>query len=826
MPSTPIRSWLPLLILTLCAGSLTACARNSRELDMPVAAQGKLDLTSWDFASEGPLPLNGSWEFYWQRHLKPAELARTPPPVPTGFIHAPSIWNGYEVNGKPISGDGYATYRLQIRLGAPRKRLALKFLDMATAFVVYVNGQPLLTVGTPGQTPQTTKPRFEPQVIDFQPIGTHLDIVMLVSNFHHRKGGMWEAIYLGSADDIRAMREQRLIDKLMLFGGIAIIGLHHLILFALRPGDRSPLCFGLFCLLVNLRMLTTGERYVMQLIPVLDWGILMKTSYLTFYLGVPAFAHFLRSLFFQEIGPRVFQLVMTVSAVFSAMVICLPARLYTHTAIPFQLFTVIVSVYGLYALLLAVIRKRGGARLCLIGFAVLFLAVINDILYSNLIVPTGYVLHVGLMVFVFLHAFLLAQRSATAFATVDSQRLALTQRNRAYMQALQERERAELAQRQSQANLAEAQRLAHIGNWEWDIETGQVSGSDEFYRLLARAPQFLSYACLQSVVAPEDRESWEQSTQAALDTGHPLRIDFRILKPDGDLHWLHGEAQVVHNEVGRAVRMFGTYQDINERKQREADQLQKSRLESIGVLAGGIAHEFNNMLTGIIGFTQLAAQNLSPDHPVYQHLEIVLSTGRRAKELVQQILTFSRRSHPARQVVSLPTLAQDALSLVRASLPATIAIESDIDPEAGEVFADPTHLHQIMMNLCANAEHAMRQHGGALAVGISRVESTEADTRNSVLPPGSYVRLTVQDTGDGIPSGVLEHIFEPFFTTKGAGEGTGMGLAIVHGIVTSYDGAISVETSPGDGSIFTVDLPRLAQTEETSPDATPGDAMP
>ena len=816
MPSTPFRSWLPLLILTLYMGSLTACARNAARFNLPVAAQGKLDLTTWDFASKSPIPLNGSWEFYWQRHLRPVDLAQTPPPMRTGFIQVPGIWNGYDVGGQRISGEGYATYRLQIRLGSARERLAFKLLDMATAFILYVNGQQLLATGSPGQTPPTTEPRFEPQVIDFQPMSNHLDIVILVSNFHHRKGGVWEAIYLGAVDDIRAMREQSLLDKLMLFGSIAIIGLYHLIVFALRPGDRSPLYFGLFCLLVGLRILTTGERYVMQFIPALEWEILMKASYLTFYLGVPAFAYFLRALFVQEIGLRVFQSIMIVSAVFSAMVICLPARIYTHTAIAFQLFTVIVSVYGLYALLIAVIREREGARLCLTGFAVLFLTVLNDILYSHLFVPTGYFLHVGLMVFVFLHAFLLAQRSATAFATVDSQRLSLTQSNRAYMQALEERERAEFALRQSQANLAEAQRLAHIGNWEWDIETGQVSGSDEFYRLLALAPQPLSYSVIRSTVAPEDRESWEQSTQAALDTGNPLRIDFRILSPDGDLHWLHVEAQVVQNEAGQAVKMFGTFQDINERKQREADRLQKSRLESIGVLAGGIAHEFNNMLTGIIGFTQLAAQNLSSDHPVYQHLQIVLSTGHRAKELVLQILTFSRRSHPTRQVVSLPTLAQDALSLVRASLPATIAIESDIDPEAGEVFADPTHLHQIMMNLCANAEHAMRQHGGALTVGISRVEANEADAGNTELSPGSYVRLTVQDTGDGIPSGVLEHIFEPFFTTKGAGEGTGMGLAIVHGIVTSYDGVISVESSPGDGSVFTVDLPRLAQTEGTS----------
>jgi signal transduction histidine kinase/ActR/RegA family two-component response regulator len=322
------------------------------------------------------------------------------------------------------------------------------------------------------------------------------------------------------------------------------------------------------------------------------------------------------------------------------------------------------------------------------------------------------------------------------------------------------------------------------------------------------------------MIAPEDRESWEQSVQAALDTGQPLRMDYRILRPDGDPRWLHAEAQVVRSEAGQAVKMFGTLQDITERKQREVDQLQASRLESIGVLAGGIAHEFNNVLAAIMGFTELATLRVSPANPTYQHLQAVLTAGHRAKDLVQQILTFSRKSHPQRQPVALPMVAQETLRLVRASVPTTIAIESHIDPEAGEVLADPTHLHQILMNLCTNAAHAMRQTGGALEVRITRVEVVEAKERgaaNQTLPPGSYVRLTVRDTGDGVPPEVLERIFEPFFTTKAVGEGTGMGLAIVHGIVTSYGGAVSVESPPGGGSTFTVDLPRLAPTYPRPP---------
>lgn len=268
-----------LILLVLLLSILTSCTRDVVHSKIPAAIRGKLDLTAWDFESEGPVPLNGEWAFYWNRHLKPTDFAQMPSPKPTGLIVVPGVWNGYEVAGQPISGAGYATYRLQIRLGYLRERLAFKFLDMATAFAVYVNGQPLFSSGMPGQTRQTTKPRFAPQVIDFHPPAEHLDIVIRVSNFHHRKGGVWEAIYLGSANDVHAMREGSLLVNLLLFGSIAIIGLYHLSLFALRPGDQSPLFFGLYCLIMGLRMLTTGERFVMQLVPGLHWEILIKASY-------------------------------------------------------------------------------------------------------------------------------------------------------------------------------------------------------------------------------------------------------------------------------------------------------------------------------------------------------------------------------------------------------------------------------------------------------------------------------------------------------------------------------------------------------------------
>jgi PAS domain S-box-containing protein len=230
---------------------------------------------------------------------------------------------------------------------------------------------------------------------------------------------------------------------------------------------------------------------------------------------------------------------------------------------------------------------------------------------------------------------------------------------------------------------------------------------------------------------------------------------------------------------------------IAERRRLEEQLRQAQKMQAIGTLAGGIARDFNNLLAAILGYTELAVSDLSSCSPSWSCLQQVLQVGTRARDLVQQILTFSRRAQAERTPLQLHTLVKEALLLLRTSLPSTIEIRPRLDPHSGAVLADATQLHQILVNLCANSEHAMRQRGGLLEVSLEPVEvdATLAATHLD-LCPGSYVRLTVRDTGHGMPPEVVERLCEPFFTTKDVGEGTGLGLSIVHGIVMSHGGAI------------------------------------
>ena len=250
--------------------------------------------------------------------------------------------------------------------------------------------------------------------------------------------------------------------------------------------------------------------------------------------------------------------------------------------------------------------------------------------------------------------------------------------------------------------------------------------------------------------------------------------------------------------------------------QKQIRQMQK--MEAIGTLAGGIAHDFNNILTAIIGFGDLLKYQLTDNHEARECVEQILQAGSRAKNLVRQILTFSRQTEQERQPLHAHLIIKEAVKLLRASIPSTIEIRQDIDPQCGTIMADPTEVHQIVMNLCTNAYHAMQERGGVLEVILENIPvSAELANVHPRLREGRYARLTVTDTGCGMEPAIVERIFEPYFTTKHLGEGTGMGLALVHGIIESLGGAIIVDSTPDRGSSFAVFLPVLAAKKTSEP---------
>jgi len=264
--------------------------------------------------------------------------------------------------------------------------------------------------------------------------------------------------------------------------------------------------------------------------------------------------------------------------------------------------------------------------------------------------------------------------------------------------------------------------------------------------------------------------------------------------------------------LGKESKYYGriwTFNDITERKKLEAQLQQTQKIESIGTLAGGIAHDFNNILSPIMIHSEMVMDELPDDSPLQFNAKEILKSCERARDMVKQILAFGRQKQQERIAIRLGSVLNEVLKLVRSTTPTTIDIRHNIKTKTDTVVADPTQIHQVILNLCTNASHATREKGGVIGIEIDELLlNSEAIVKYDKLVPGIYLRLTVRDTGHGIPSDIIGKIFDPYFTTKEVGEGSGMGLAVAHGIVKSHGGDITVDSEPGKGTTFYVLLPK------------------
>jgi len=286
-------------------------------------------------------------------------------------------------------------------------------------------------------------------------------------------------------------------------------------------------------------------------------------------------------------------------------------------------------------------------------------------------------------------------------------------------------------------------------------------------------------------------------------------------KKDDSLYQAQTTISPIVDSSGKVSNFICVQRDVTRETQLERQFRQSQKMEAIGVMAGGIAHDFNNILSAIIGYTELAIGDSKQERISYENLTEVMKAASRAKDLVKQILTFSRRDDREMRPVDLAHLITETIKLVRASLPSTIEIQHDIDADSGQMLADPTLIQQVLLNLCANAEHSMREKGGKLTIKLSAEEpDAEQEFTREGAKERKRLKLTVRDTGCGIEKKIMDRIFDPFFTTKAVGEGTGLGLATVHGIVASHGGAISVHSMPNEGAVFTIFFPQTIKEEE------------
>ncbi len=370
--------------------------------------------------------------------------------------------------------------------------------------------------------------------------------------------------------------------------------------------------------------------------------------------------------------------------------------------------------------------------------------------------------------------------------------------------------------------LARAEEIARLGNWSWEIDTGHVEWSDGLYALLGRERGFLpARARLDDVLHPDDHALNEAAIDQALRTGEPYRLRLRLRAGDGTWRRVDARGEVIRDDAGRPIRMFGTVQDVtavhevDEALRRlETQMLHAQKLESLGVLAGGIAHEFNNLLVGMLGNASLALLDTPAESPARSALADIEHAAQRAAELTRQLLAFSGRGRFVVEPIDLSRLVEEMTALLRATLTKKAELTLALPPGLPAIEGDATQLRQVIMNLLSNASDAIGDESGTIAIrtGVQEVDARyrTALVNGDAIGDGPHVYVDVADTGHGMESAVVQRVFDPFYSTKFTGRG--LGLAATLGIVRGHGGAIRVYSERGRGSTFRLLFPTSAAT--------------
>jgi two-component system, cell cycle sensor histidine kinase and response regulator CckA len=362
---------------------------------------------------------------------------------------------------------------------------------------------------------------------------------------------------------------------------------------------------------------------------------------------------------------------------------------------------------------------------------------------------------------------------------------------------------------QQRAFLEEAQRVAHIGSWVADLETHRLDWSVETCRIFGvdhekfsgNREEFISF------VHPDDREMVISASRRAIRDGTPVDIEHRAIRPDGTVRWVHHRGDITRDANGKSIRMVGTAQDVTERRTLEEQLRQSQKLEAIGQLAGGIAHDLNNSLTAIMGFTELALGVLSSADPARPDVLEIRHAASRAASVTRQLLAFSRKQMLEPCVFSLSESVASLGRMIGRILGPSIELTTTAPEGVPSIYGDPGQIEQAILNIAVNARDAM-ESGGSLSLVVSEASVDDAFAQsNQPMPPGSYVEVRVTDTGHGMDEATKARIFEPFFTTKEVGKGTGLGLSMVYGTVRQTGGYIFVDSEPGKGATFRMYFP-------------------
>jgi signal transduction histidine kinase len=697
-------------------------------------------------------------------------------------------------------------------------------------------------------------------VTDFQVDGSSLDLIIQVSNFHHRRGGAWEKLTLGKVQDLRVTRSKRINYDVFLFGSILVMAFYHLGLFFLRRKEKAPLFFSVFCFLICMRILTTGERYLMEIYPAINWQLFAKLEYLSYYLGVPAFTQFVHQLFSHRLSKKFCNIVNATALFFSAAVIFLPVNLFSHTLPAYHFFTLLILFYALYVFISESMKKEVESIIFLAGFIIIFLAVINDMLNNEAIIQTGDLIPLGLFLFIFSQAFMQSLRFSRAFSTVASQRQQMRKTNQALQNEIAERHQAEKELKESHKRFLNVLDSIDADVYVADMDTYEILFMnrhiiDTFKQDLTgqicwRVFRNESGPCdfctnhklLNAAGQPGDVQIWEAQ--------NPITKRWYV-NYDRAIHWDKGhivKLQVATDVTSRKLAEVALKQanedlekrvderteellqaneqlqlEIEERKQAqqstkraqwEAEKANEAKSEFLA----NMSHELRTPMNHILGFTELILdENFGKLNQVQtEYLSDVHSSASHLLSLINDILDLSKIEAGKYELepssVNLKDLLENSLTMVKEkALKHGIMLSKHFRDLPDSITADERKLKQIMYNLLSNAVK-FTPDGGSVSVKALSSDDSHGDIGNKHKAPTDGIVIRVSDTGIGLKSDDLKRIFNSFEQVENSAsrnfQGTGLGLSLTKKLVELHGGKIWVESGGvGKGTTFSFTIP-------------------
>ncbi|MCC2687081.1 MAG: integral rane sensor signal transduction histidine kinase, partial [Paenibacillaceae bacterium] len=440
---------LPVLILTMLFGY--AAPAGAAHSGQPVGEQGVIDANGWDFTS-GPIKLDGVWEFYWLQLLDPGALATAAKPE---YVRVPQVWGRPSDDGKSYPKFGYATYHLTIRIAASDvdRMMGIYMPSVATAYSMWIDGEHAGGNGVVGTSRESMTASNYSKVYYFRPHSDRVDLTIQVSNFVQRKGGLWEPILLGDSRDITELRERHILYQLLIASALLVMGIYHAFLIGFRRRDILSSVLAVLCLMLAIRMLTTGDILLALFFPGLSWELTVKLEYLSPFISIPLFSVFMLYMYPAESNRLVTRIILLVGAAFSLLVLATPARIYTLTMQTFEAVILVVCFYYIFICVMAAVHRREGALMNVVALLVMFAAVLNDILFYNHLISSMDFAPWGVFVFVFAQTLIVAMKFSKAFYQVENLSSELKEVNMNLEEKIAERT-AQLAGSNEQLTLA------------------------------------------------------------------------------------------------------------------------------------------------------------------------------------------------------------------------------------------------------------------------------------------------------------------------------------------------------------------------------------